>query len=459
MVVASDSETANDTITDIRLNTPRELATELLVIDELGAGLQVPARVFSSTGQSRYELINTAAALAREDHLAVVIAPAKLKPGWLEYLLELVQDDDHTLVGPKLSGMDHNLWSFTDEGFDSVAFDWGLRLHNSIDGPILHDGPFVVNRHRFLRLGGFDTHLSSGQMAELCIRTWLCGGRVRVDSRSRVAFQCRQQFIDSDYGARIAEVWMGAAARRFYASRGIGPTAETSKHADAHRVQQSLQEHQFGWLVEQFMPELGKIHELQGVARGKTVAIVCDGPSLDYVGRWEVSRHDIIIGLDYTAALFPCDYVVCINREAIRTILATGRYDQQYFLLPKFLHDGMTAMPARDLVPGASVYQTVESSSAGQLLEPPFANYGHPMHLALQLAAFMGSTQVTLYGWDGRLVEGRSHTGLVAHYKSGYYLPNNQHTAELLSNQSRGLEVLVRMLYHHGVTVMKHSFA
>jgi len=459
IVDADDPELAQRTAQAVLMSTPTDLLKELIVV---GPGLRLPELprvVVCDHDGNRAARRNRAAELAGGEFLAFLSAPARPGDDWLVPLAELLRAEPGAVASPRLVGLDTNLWCAEPAGALKLSWRWDLA-----PVPAHDDGQdwavclpvecLAVRAEWFRELGGFDDQ--GWEALEFCLRTWLCGGACRPARDSLVAATLRPAALSDRDAARTAELWLGRQRGHFYRARGLPEGGvEVGQFGALERARAGLQKHDLDWLLGRFLPELGRIYELRGRHRGASVAILCDGPAADHVSRYDLARHDLTIALDYMGLAHQCDFAFTLLREPVRALLLSGRYAQGQLALPAVLlgPDGQGSCGAREVCPGALIFE-LGAPGAAPRAGLPLANFGHSLHAAVAFAAHLGAATVTLYGWDGRLVGGRSHAAL-REYNGGTYWEASEHTTSRYAYYERGLEQLRELLADLGIQFFK----
>lgn len=451
-VIIADHRDVDRTVNEILLTVPPATLDRITVV----GGDSAPSGARHVVGDNLYQAYNAAAATSTSDVLAFVPELTQFKSGWYRSLLADLDDDDRRVTAATVHALDVNLSQFEPNRIDHGGFDLGLNSRRSHAPLVIENGPLAVKADRFRQLGGFDAALTSGHNLEFCLKNWLCGGSVKV-SDGEAACVRSARAVDDFSAARIARIWFDGSLDKF--GRSISPDLDTGKWEFQQQVKDRHQVHSVRWLIDKYMPALGKVYDLRNRYVGKTVAVLCDGPSLDRVNKWEVYKHGLVIGVDYVPTVFQCDYVASMHRDPVRAALMTGNYQPSQFLLSETLRapDGVREVPAVDVVPGGTIFGTLDHAVTPSSLEPPVVNVGHSALCAVHLAAFMGASQITLYGWDGKLVGGRSHTSLIAHYGGGRHYPDNKQTRDMYDFANVHMETLARVLSGYNVPVMRYS--
>ena len=472
IIYVDDQEFVARTVKSVLLATPSSLLTEVILIDDTGVMEYTPSDtrvrvIVQDSPVGRAVGRNRGAAEATGEVLVFLNQTCRPSDDWVVSLLEVVREDPRTIAGPIITGLDTNLWSADPGQSLKWSWRWDLTPRDAYDdgqdwAVSLGSDCLAVASDWFRELGGFDELSRGGEQQEFCLRGWLCGGRVVPVRGSRVASLSHEQVPDSVTKVRTAETWFGPLRDRFYRSSGLQDgQVDFGCLGQLSRVQSSLQIRDMRWLSDRYLPELGRIWDLRDQHRGKSVAIVCDGPSLDRINKWMVMRHEVIIGVDYVASLYPCHYVVSLQREPVRSLLMSGKYVQSQLILPSVLlgPDGRGQTAVREVAPAAITYELGEPGVSQHTVDPPFVNYGSPVLTAVQFAGFIGASDVTLYGWDGGLVDGRSHTKAVEHYNDGMYWEDGESTSQRYDYYNNGLQQLRRLLAGYRIPVMRVCYA
>ncbi len=168
---------------------------------------------------------NLGAAIARADTLLFLNADTEALPDAIVAMLEALDDPTIGIVGAKLlypeGGIQHG-GLILDRDFNFRHAHW-MRPDKLSDSDVPRDYPvvtgaaFAVRAHEFRELGCFDEAFVNGyEDAELCMRTWASGRRVRYEPRARflhVESASPQRFAnDIANHARFAERWRGVIA-------------------------------------------------------------------------------------------------------------------------------------------------------------------------------------------------------------------------------------------------------
>jgi hypothetical protein len=124
-------------------------------------------------------------------------------------------------------------------------------------------GMFAITKRWWRTIGGMDSQLSTwgGENIDISLRTWLCGGEIRVADGSRIDHAFRKNIpyaVDAaEYHrnlVRVAEAWMGPKYKeRFYKAAGIQPgSVDFGSIQEQLDVQKRLKCKPFDWYYWKF---------------------------------------------------------------------------------------------------------------------------------------------------------------------------------------------------------------
>ena len=140
----------------------------------------------------------------------------------------------------------------------------GHDKHPDPDESPITMGMFATTKRWWRTIGGMDADLSTwgGENIEISMRTWLCGGEIRVARGSRIDHAFRTKFpYNVDGGlyrrnlVRIAEAWMGDKYKqRFYKAAGINAgQVEFGSIEEQLETQRRLKCKPFDWYYWKFL--------------------------------------------------------------------------------------------------------------------------------------------------------------------------------------------------------------
>jgi GT2 family glycosyltransferase len=158
----------------------------------LTAGIDV---AFAAENRGFAGSCNTGAALARSEILLFLNADTEVQPGAVAALIDALADPSIGIVGAKLlypeGGIQHAGLIVDRDGLLRHAH-W-FRPDDLVDADVARDYPVVtgaalaIRAADFQTAGGFDTAYRNGyEDADLCMRVWAAGKRVRYEPRARI---------------------------------------------------------------------------------------------------------------------------------------------------------------------------------------------------------------------------------------------------------------------------------
>jgi len=477
IISALDEPYVEQTIGTIYQRTPYDLIEEIIIVDDFSnipVQLDYPkVKILRNTEREGLVRSRIKAAEICTAPLIVSIDPhVKVGDDWIEPLIERVESNYKCIAIPLTRGLDPKTWQET-SGMDAqTGWRWDLdfywRPDNGVDEtPSIAGHCFMFTKQWWLESGKFDPGLRQWgcENIEFSLRTWLCGGTVEVARKSVVAHWFKDKFsytVDADIllanKARVAEVWFGNHKQSFYNAVHKKPSEiDFGDISDRLAIRDALQVRDFDWFLNSFQPELKRLSGLRGKHQNSKVAILGSGPSLDNLDMADLEEFDIVIGVNYNALLFDCDYAVFHDLTPLLDVRKSGKYDDRKLVVPIKLKDHKPRW-APAISDGLVTFElgSQDDPDSLQSKNPPFFHHASTVHTAMHFAAYIGARSVTLFGCDSGFSEdGRSHTKIIPQYKGGYYWPKNKDTMGYLSRMERGYKLVEHAFNGWGIRLTR----
>ncbi|XP_053098517.1 polypeptide N-acetylgalactosaminyltransferase 12 [Hemicordylus capensis] len=264
------------------------------------------------------------ASIAKGDVLTFLDCHCECHEGWLEPLLERIQEEPSAVVCPVIDVIDWNTFEYLGNagepqlgGFDwRLVFTWHVvpereqkRRRSKTDvirSPTMAGGLFAVNKNYFSYLGSYDTGMEvwGGENLEFSFRIWQCGGSLEIHPCSHVGHVFPKQAPYSRSKAmancvRAAEVWMDEYKELYYHRN---PHARMEAYGDVRErklLRNKLKCKDFKWYLENIYPELHVPEDRAGffgMLKNRGMTNYC----FDYN---PPSDHDVT---GHTVILYPC---------------------------------------------------------------------------------------------------------------------------------------------------------
>lgn len=450
----TDPTNMDRTIDDIYNKTPQSLITEIIVCDDKRTGYtRDGVNVLPTDSIGRSAAWNAAAACASSEQLVFLRQATKVCTGWLQSLLSMLADNQESIISPIVHTLNVGTWTLEENRWRRFGWRWNLALYDrpyagKPDSPSVSSYCLVVARSWLTELGWFDEGMplvGSTEAIELSLRCWLFGGSVLVDDNAQIGCLLDPTVDNINGLARIVEAWLPAYASYFYDYYGLKSTdVNVGKLDNLARLQERQTVTIESFLSSQ-LPELFGVYRLRQRASGKSIAIVGTGHSLDMINPAWITRHDIVIGIDYAAALFACDYAVTMSADVV--VQLRTKYRDERLILPFLLENRMAGQhtAAGLIAPGCVQFELSKPNSMSDTLFPPFANYDNSLHAAVHLALFMNPISITLFGVDNKIIAGRSHTTRVEYYNDGRLWADSESSRRRFAGYEAGLDRLGKL--------------
>jgi glycosyltransferase involved in cell wall biosynthesis len=445
-------------------HTPRQFIVEIIVCNDTSEDIEIDGvRVIKTDRIGKASAWNKAIKEAQGDKIVLLGSDTKFSYDWYEPIDNILNKEPQSLVSPIVYQLDSSLWSSEPVRMRRFGWRWDLELYDRQDfgkqeSPAVSSYCIAAKKQWLLDIGLFDSGMDggSGEDIELSIRNWMLGGQIFVSDDSSIS--CVYDRKASEINKlRTVELWLKKYESNFY-------DAVKCDNVDTGRLDnlsefKDKQIQTIEWFLETFQPELYKVHRLRNIATGKRIAVLASGSSLDHISNGLINSYDIIIGTDYTGLIFDCDYVMTdsmVVANELRDI-----YEPNKFVLPNALENRAAGQysDTSDVITGTYIYERAVQGHLSNSVNPPFINFENIVLDALHFALFMNPKDITLFGFDTKLLDGKSHTTKISYYDDGKILTDSEATKRNYSYFDYGLSHLSKLAIKLKIPLLRFNHA
>lgn len=460
----ADSENITKTINDLLDKTNKSLIDDIFICNTDNTIRDPNGSILGSSDKSnRANLWNAAADLASGSELVFIGRPTKFSKDWVKPLLAEVKSENR-VSSPRIHTLDLNLWSSENNHWSRFGWRWDLDLHSRLktqtkESPAISSYCMAISKGWFNDIGQFDSGMQDGygEDIELSLRSWLFGGSCTVCDDSSIASAIRP-----DHGSRtiqnltrIIQAWMPNHSTDFKLARNIGDI-------DCGRIDNLLQLQKYqkksvDWFLKSLQPDLLGVYRLRNSAYGKSVAIISPGVSIDMINPSLINRHDIIIGVDYMGMLYDCDYIMTSTAHVI--IELRKKYDDEKFVLPLTINNRASGRydSASAIAPNSIQFELAHRDDEISKVGPPFCDYENMTLTATHFALCLNPNDITIYGCDNKIIQGKSHSSRIEYYNNGEMFSDSDSTKRRFIAYETGLSILGKLASEVGVKLFRYN--
>lgn len=469
IIYATNPKYLDKTIDDLLDKTSSNLLGEIIIcLDSAEDFNREDVIVLKTANVGKAKAWNQAIGKATFNKLVFIKSGTKFSVDWLDPLVDALNEEPCAIVSPVIHGLDLNLWASDNEKHERYGFRWDLDLlsRKKTDRPesaVVSANCIAINKVWMLDIGLFDDGMvvGTGQDIELCVRNWLLGGYVYVIDESviSVAAEIDASIKSIDNKARIVEAWFKKYSKYFYAAKNLKPTDVNTGRLDKLLQLKDKQSKSIDWYFSNLLPELYGIYDFKNIGSKKRVIVIANGASLDYVDNGFINSFDILIGIDYTALLFDCDYVFTESMSVLTDL--RQKYHDKKFVLPTVLENrliGNYAMTS-SVITDCVQYERGEMGFIPYSENPPFINFDSIALVAAHFALFLNPESVTLVGFDNKLIKNKSHSSKISQYDGGELWPDTENTKKRYAYYEFGLDQLSQLAMKVNVPLIRVNHA
>lgn len=398
IIYCRDPKYLPETLNDLIDKTSPTHLTEIIICDESGTleKDKIPLndwdKIIHTKQSGKSKAYNQAAQQATANTLVFLQSPAKFNNNWLSKALKHHQDK--TIISPVARTFNPQIWSYEHQNWKRFGLRWNFGIYDQ--KPPYKYSPIaahclIIQKQFFNQLGGFVNSFDPTGGEDICLslKAWFQHGKIIIAEDSEIGI-IPEVVVTSNNILRMIHAWFPRFENKYCSLVGVDRLDQDDPELD-----EFLDTDMRDYWLKYLQPDLLDLYELFCSATDKTVAIIGDGPSIDYVD--SLFADDIIIVVDRLFDLMPCDFVVTNLPEVISKVS------------PK---------RARLVVPSTvsgvpSDILSVETEEMVRTLSvaPPFCDFGGNMVLlAVHFALFLNPKRINLFGFDNKILDGVSHT-------------------------------------------------
>lgn len=284
------------TIHTVIERSPNHLLREIIVVDDFShdeysrdkmkslirSDLVNFVRTTKREGLIRARLFG--ADLAKGDALIFLDSHVEANIGWLEPLLEAVQENSTTIACPMIDLINAETLIYSSSPMVKGGLNWALNFKwdsvpsealrsyddfiRPIESPTMAGGLYAIKRDFFYQLGTYDSGMDlwGGENVELSLRAWMCGGRILILPCSRLGHIFRKK---RPYGLepdqpdsllvnshRAAKVWLGDYIEKFYEANPSARYLVSGNVDQRIDLKHHLGCKNFSWFLDNVYPSL-----------------------------------------------------------------------------------------------------------------------------------------------------------------------------------------------------------
>jgi hypothetical protein len=291
------------TIYSIIGRTPAELIKEIIVVDdfsEFGFDIHQIRPYLDAAAHYHHGLIKFLRTPKREglirarlfganqaggDILVFLDSHVEANVGWLEPLIQLVQDNKTTIACPMIDLINAETMIYSASPMVRGGLTWALhfkwdsvpaedlKTYDDFAKPIrsasMAGGLYAIDRDFFKHLGAYDPgmNLWGGENIEMSLRAWMCGGQILIVPCSRLGHIFRKT---RPYGPaanepdsllynshRSARVWLDEQhIDKFYESSPDARSLDSGDISERLELRRRLNCNSFSWFLDNIYPAL-----------------------------------------------------------------------------------------------------------------------------------------------------------------------------------------------------------
>jgi len=228
------------------------------------------------------------------------------QPNWYQKFFDEISENYRRIMIPQITGLDVNTWTQKTRGGVAkcyVTFDGDFKWVKSDDDwvPTLSGGLLGISKEWWHETGGYDVHMRGwgGENIDQSMRTWLCGGEMKMAVGSEVAHMWRiasepktQKKYSVPPGSRNKNImravtaWFGDFGRKAKMEYPVGQGTNYGDISNIKAISDKLNCKPFAWFLWKFR----KIYVDGGIIPIHTFNLKSEGKCLRYARQAGTSR-------------------------------------------------------------------------------------------------------------------------------------------------------------------------
>lgn len=399
------------------------------------------------------EQINETIRQVKSEDITIINGVAKFYTNWYFLINDSLTYEN--IISPQLYDIDEDLFMSQGEKYSNFTFDTKFNIKdNKRNSSILSPSFITIKKQRLEDLGYLEESFLdlSSAIVEISMRHIISGGKITVVGSS-IAVK-RNYLINKADQLRITDSYFSKRSNYF---AYFNPDKRHSRTDNLIRLSNQNKKIDIDDYFDNHLSELSSIHKLFSVANNKSIAVIGTGFSLDYIEDKIINSFDLLIGIDYVATMFDVDLVL-----TDRTTIVSDLRDQissRKFVLPIELKDAVNGgtVLSKEVISNTYLFEYSKQSLIPSDLCPPFINFNDSVLTAVHLAMFMMPKSITVFGFDSRLIEGKSHTTRSEYYDDGKLLTNSTATIKSYEYLEYGFKELAKLAIKHKIPLLRYN--
>ncbi|EEA06945.1 glycosyl transferase [Cryptosporidium muris RN66] len=291
--VRDEDEFISKTISYTLDVSPRKWLKEIIIVDDCSKK-KVSDIIGRELSRSQLDIIkiirlNTCEGLIRSRILGADASSSSVivfmdghcrpKQGWIEPLVHRLKLNTKAIVCPMIEDIDRYTWEDAGTYGLKMMFNWNFEFNWYEDFtdvvPIASGGLYAITRQWWNESGKYDPGMLEwgGENIEQSIRTWCCGGEIRVELNSRVGHIFKRDPKPNPENKlvkqvqrnqkRTALVWLDQKRYKYFEDihsvvKSLNETFSGVKLDSRYQIKSQLNCKPFSWYINKFRPSFDR---------------------------------------------------------------------------------------------------------------------------------------------------------------------------------------------------------